>query len=312
MAAYNVVNVTNVSSGGMGRSEYLKWVNDSLQLSIKKVEEMCTGAAYCQFFDIAFPGSINLKKVKFSTRQEYEYINNFKILQASFTQLKIEKTIPIEKLVKGKFQDNFEFLQWFREFYYQNYDPDRSLDDYDPIKTREKPQKGGMSKGASVAVPSTGIQQSKPVATKATRPQAMKAKKTPEPSSGRPNSSSRPESVNSELEKRLEDSQAIIAESDQKLKEYEVYVEGISADLDQSTKERDFYFAKLRKIEVAVQENFQQGDTVLELIQNILYETEEGFTLPADEEPQVEYDPPVEDFDGPVGTLAPDESSETY
>merc|ERR1719447_1209656 len=31
-----------------------------------------------------FPGSIQIKKVKFNTKQEHEYINNFKVLQASF------------------------------------------------------------------------------------------------------------------------------------------------------------------------------------------------------------------------------------
>ena len=306
MAEYNVVNVTNVNTGGMGRSLYLNWVNNSLELSYKKVEEMCTGSAYCQLFDIVFPGTLNLKKVKFTTKQEYEYINNFKILQGSFSQLKIEKTIPIEKLVKGKFQDNFEFLQWFREFYNQNYDPDRS--DYEPAKARDKSKKSGITKATSVAQPTTGIQQSK-VATKAIKPQAIKDKKTPEPS-GRQNHSSRPESVNSELEKRLEDAQVIIAESDQKLKEYEFYAEGVNIDLDQSNKERDFYFSKLRKIEVVVQENYQAGDQVLTAIQNILYETEEGFTLPADEETHGES--PIEDIDGTVGALAQDESSETY
>ena len=304
-----MVNVTNVPTGGMGRSEYISWVNSSLQLSYKKAEEMCTGAAYCQLFDIVFPNTINLKKVKFNTRQEYEYINNFKILQGSFSQLKVEKTIPIEKIVKGKFQDNFEFLQWFREFYYQNYDPDRSIENYEPSKVRDKSKKGGTVKGTSATQPNTGIQQSKTVA-KAVKPQAIKTKKPAEPS-GHLTATSRPESVNSELEKRLEDAQIIIAESDQKLKEYESYAEGVNADLDQSTKERDFYFSKLRKIEVIIQENFQVGDLVLEAIQNILYETEEGFTLPEDE-PQAEYEPPLEEYDGPVGTLAQDESSETY
>lgn len=30
--------------------------------------------------------------------------------------------VPIEKLVKGKFQDNFEFVQWFKRFFDANYD----------------------------------------------------------------------------------------------------------------------------------------------------------------------------------------------
>ena len=30
--------------------------------------------------------------------------------------------IPVEKLVKGRFQDNFEFVQWFKKFFDANYD----------------------------------------------------------------------------------------------------------------------------------------------------------------------------------------------
>ncbi len=32
------------------------------------------------------------------------------------------QVIPIEKLVKGRFQDNFEFGQWFKKFFDANYD----------------------------------------------------------------------------------------------------------------------------------------------------------------------------------------------
>lgn len=29
--------------------------------------------------------------------------------------------VPIDRLVKGRFQDNFEFLQWFKKFFDANY-----------------------------------------------------------------------------------------------------------------------------------------------------------------------------------------------
>jgi RP/EB family microtubule-associated protein len=29
--------------------------------------------------------------------------------------------VPVDKLVKGKFQDNFEFVQWFKRFFDANY-----------------------------------------------------------------------------------------------------------------------------------------------------------------------------------------------
>ena len=42
----------------------LAWVNGSLQSQIGKIEEMGTGAAYCQLMDILFPGcNQTLKRV---------------------------------------------------------------------------------------------------------------------------------------------------------------------------------------------------------------------------------------------------------
>ena len=43
------------------------------------------------------------------------------------------QVIPTEKLVKGKFQDNFEFLQWFKKFFDANYDGT----EYDAVAARE-------------------------------------------------------------------------------------------------------------------------------------------------------------------------------
>lgn len=49
------------------------------------------GAAYCQFMDMLFPGCILLKKVKFNAKLEHEHIHNFKVLQASFKRMNVDK-----------------------------------------------------------------------------------------------------------------------------------------------------------------------------------------------------------------------------
>lgn len=49
------------------------------------------GAAYCQFMDLLFPGCVSLKKVKFQAKFEHEYIHNFKLLQASFKRMNVDK-----------------------------------------------------------------------------------------------------------------------------------------------------------------------------------------------------------------------------
>ena len=80
------------------------------------VSYLYLGAAYCQFMHMLFPGesysfsgiydcnykynliilssssgSISLKKVKFATRLEHEYIQNFKTLQNSFKKVGVDK-----------------------------------------------------------------------------------------------------------------------------------------------------------------------------------------------------------------------------
>lgn len=88
--AVNVYS-TSVTSENLSRHDMLSWVNDCLTSSFSKIEELCTGAAYCQFMDMLFPGSIMLKKVKFKTNLEHEYIQNFKLLQAAFKKMNVEK-----------------------------------------------------------------------------------------------------------------------------------------------------------------------------------------------------------------------------
>lgn len=89
-AVVNVYN-TNVTTENLSRHDMLAWVNDCLQSSFVKIEELCTGAAYCQFMDMLFPNSVPLKKVKFRTNLEHEYIQNFKVLQASFKKMGVDK-----------------------------------------------------------------------------------------------------------------------------------------------------------------------------------------------------------------------------
>jgi len=88
--AVNVYS-TSVTTENLSRHDMLAWVNDCLMSNLTKIEEMCTGAAYCQFMDMLFPGSIMVKKVKFKTNLEHEYIQNFKLLQGCFKKMHVDK-----------------------------------------------------------------------------------------------------------------------------------------------------------------------------------------------------------------------------
>ncbi|GLG93042.1 Microtubule-associated protein RP/EB family member 1 [Gryllus bimaculatus] len=164
--AVNVYS-TNVTSENLSRHDMLAWVNDCLSSSFTKIEELCTGAAYCQFMDMLFPGTVVLKRIKFKTNLEHEYIQNFKILQAAFKKMNVDKVIPVDKLIKGRFQDNFEFLQWFKKFFDANYDGR----EYDGFEARGGiPLGSGSQNGSLHQLPVVPV-----LATRPTRPQARPA-----------------------------------------------------------------------------------------------------------------------------------------
>lgn len=147
MMAVNV-HCTNGCTFNLSRTSLLTWVNDTLEAKFTKVEELCSGAAYCQFMDMLFPDSVPIKRIKFLTNLEHEYIQNFKILQASFLKLGVDKKIPIDQITKGNFLDNFQFLQWFRKFFDVNFDGRA----YDAVAARD----GAVMGMATLATPRTG------------------------------------------------------------------------------------------------------------------------------------------------------------
>merc|ERR1712131_151127 len=151
------------------------WINGSLSSNYKKVEELASGAAYCQFMDMLFAGCIPLKKIKFDAKHEHEYINNFKALQNSFKKMGVDKVIPVERLIKGKFQDNFEFVQWFKKFFDANYQGD----EYDGAAARASAgaPKPKAAKPAGVSAPKTTTRKpttTKPSSTTSVRPAASR------------------------------------------------------------------------------------------------------------------------------------------
>ncbi|KAM7344970.1 microtubule-associated protein RP/EB family member 1 isoform 2-T2 [Cochliomyia hominivorax] len=101
----------------MSRHDMLEWVNSTVHGQYKKIEELCSGVAYCQMMELLFPNTVGSKKIKSNAKLEHEFLHNLKLFQAAFTKLNFDKSVPIDRLIKGKFQDNFEFLQWFKKFF---------------------------------------------------------------------------------------------------------------------------------------------------------------------------------------------------
>ena len=68
-----------------------------------KIEELGSGAVYCQILDAMYPGKLNLSKVNWKAKTDYEFIGNLKILQGGFSKVGIKKYLEVEKLSKCKY-----------------------------------------------------------------------------------------------------------------------------------------------------------------------------------------------------------------
>lgn len=60
--------------------------------------------------DMLFPGCVPLKKVKFSAKLEHEYIHNFKILQAAFKRMGVDKVSSLQPQFEWMNERMNEFL----------------------------------------------------------------------------------------------------------------------------------------------------------------------------------------------------------
>ncbi|XP_071329252.1 uncharacterized protein [Trachinotus anak] len=102
------------------RYELLAWLNETLQTAFTKVEQVCTGAAYCQLMDRLFPGSLDLSRVRFQSSNTVDSIHNYSLLQAAFRAVGVTRHIPIQALIMRKFVVAQTFLQWFKMFFDEN------------------------------------------------------------------------------------------------------------------------------------------------------------------------------------------------
>jgi len=154
------------------RTEILSWINDLLKLNLTKIEETASGAVACQIMDAMYPGLVPMQKVNWKAKYDYEFVSNYKILQQCFLKQKIQKVIDVEKLIKAKYQDNLEFMQWMKKFYDLNGNKPLS---YDPIARR----KGA---GLSAAPTKPGPGKPKPARDEREKPAATQKSALPKKS----------------------------------------------------------------------------------------------------------------------------------
>ncbi|CAN6482381.1 unnamed protein product [Victoria cruziana] len=257
----------------VGRSEILAWINTTLQLNISKVEEAASGAIQCQLMDAVHPGIVPMHKVNFDAKTEYEMIQNYKVLQDVFNKLKINKHIEVNKLVKGRPLDNLEFMQWMKRYcdsvnggFIANYNAlerrDNSRGGKDMSK-RISSQSNKQSSGAAKSHSSVNARKNDGHTTNG----GVKA--------GRPASGGGVRDTSSHGMPTQSITHAQQQAFDEQITELKLSVDSLE-------KERDFYFSKLRDIEILCQYPEIENLPIVAAIQKILYATDDSPSLAAE------------------------------
>ncbi|KAL3811249.1 hypothetical protein ACHAXA_003918 [Cyclostephanos tholiformis] len=337
------------------RNEILTFLNTLLDLNLTKIEQTASGAVACQLMEYVFPNSIVMSRVNWSAKASHEYVANYKLLQGAFNKANIQKHIDVDKLIRGKYQDNLEFCQWLKAFFDQAstnmMGGGGRREGYDPIAVRAKGKGGkavptgnrvggggGARRVAAAAPSSSSVRTARPmggtttiaakrsVASESPRPAsggssvssltrgsaaAIGQKENaanpnnPDPSSSRqtalpisnprkPASSS--SSAAAAIAARYEEEIRALKSENAALEAKYSELETISAEVDMTLQtvesERDFYFEKLRGIEVMLQvykereaEVEGSGDVsrVMDRIFKVMYATIEDDVVVDDE-----------------------------
>lgn len=283
----------------VGRHELLGWINSTLELNIAKIEQTASGAVACQLMDALFPGHFPLHKVDYNAKTEYDMINNYKVLQAFFTKKGIEKVLQVNKLIKGRPLDNMEFMQWLKAFFDRETGGLGVTEDYDPVGRRQLCKTGDVKDGGAVRMTNN----------KGPKPPNSSAK--PSRAGGAPGVSRRPSggSISSQksgaqqggttsMEKvekteKVDDNNvntaAEVAARDEEIKELTTQLTELRLQAEECLREREFYYGKLREIEILCQTPKITDIGIVKVIEQILYAANEDQARELVRQTQLEY-----------------------
>lgn len=308
----------------VGRREVIDWINETLQINIDKIEQTASGAIACQLLDMMHPGTIPMHKVDWAANKDFEFIANYKVLQNGFIRHDVARAVDVNRLIQGRYQDNFEFMQWYKRFFEMG--TSGGIGDYDPVAQRLKGRGGqayndtygklrsttprppkASNQAQSSATPRPLIVKSE--AKKVKNPAAKTTTAAPGKASAsasapviakQPSNDKKPAiSLGNQTasDSSLHAQVAELTAANEELKNTKIEMQ---MEFDRIEKERDFYFEKLRDIEMMLQdlEDVGEGNELTANIFKILYATADGFQPSGDVEGEGEEPLPSQDFDG--------------
>mmetsp|Transcript_7224 Transcript_7224/g.10348 ORF Transcript_7224/g.10348 Transcript_7224/m.10348 type:complete len:330 (+) Transcript_7224:119-1108(+) len=279
------------------RSEILEFLNSTLDINLSKIEQTATGAVACQLMDLAYPGSVKMLRVNWTANSDFQYVENYKLLQAAFDRKKIQKYVDVDRLIRAKYQDNLEFCQWLKAFF-ETAIPSRNSE-YDPVARRElgkggknlpphfKPR-GAAAKGLAAKAGTVSREpRNSSSSTMPKRQSNSSDSRPPLPDNKNPRSPPTSPPV-----KRVNNPNSPVSSSDTALAKKNSELMSMNAELeltlDGCEKERDFYFEKLRGIEVMLQVHEESGgnsdpDDLISKIYKVLYARSEDNVVVSDD-----------------------------
>ncbi|KAK8801411.1 hypothetical protein WA171_004554, partial [Blastocystis sp. BT1] len=233
-------------------------------MNLTKIEETASGAVACQMIDMLFPDVIPMQRVNFAAKDPYEYTKNYKILQTAFLKCNISKNIDVDRLIKGRPQDNLEFMQWLKKFWDQN----TPRSDYNPEERRS------MAKGGKEATSTSILSRKNTSITQQSRPSSMAS--SPKPGDvAQPTSKRIKTTPLATTSKRVSDLEHDIAELKMKLEESNGEMQKQQLVIRNLEGERDFYNQKLVSIDellnTAKTDETATVPNLIEKITSILY-----------------------------------------
>jgi len=189
--------------------------------------------------DKIYPNTFNFGAVKWNAKFDYEYMENYKILNNAFVKNGVQKNLDVDKLVKCRLLDNTEMCQWIKKYYELHY----TGNEYDPVGRRKGQDLHYILGGNKVAAPPK-VSEKKPTekigggtTAPAMRPATGTGPKTfaKAPTSG-------PKFGGASAAAAITGGSASVSKLEQQVTE----LQNNNQILD---KEREFYFSKLRLIE---------------------------------------------------------------
>lgn len=266
------------------KSELISWINSTFDLNYTKVDQCGNGVVYCLIFNSLYPNIINPAKINTNPKTDFQILNNFKLLQFGFNKVNINRNINVDKLIKCRLQDNLEFLQWFSRLWDEKNNSRPISKSSNVLSSRPSPRPSIITH-----------HNPHPISRQSSTIKPQLSKESPKPSP-KLSTNITPITKTTTTKHTPIDKSNEISTLLSKIENLEKFKDGLEI-------ERNFYFDKLRDIEILCQNllqsknsiNLSTNDLINDILE-IMYATEDGFLPPEsddieqDQENNQEYD----------------------